>query len=170
MNEDFSIVQLTPDDWELYRELRLEGLKNDPQAFGSNYEKELEAPEAKWRLRLAPYSEESQALNVFVKDNKTEKLAGIMGFYTPDTEVAQIVSVYISPKYRGKKLSSKLMCYLIDFIKSQGKYKNIKLSVNKEQLAAVNLYKSFGFEVVGEENLELGDHQIHTEALMELHI
>jgi hypothetical protein len=45
--------------------------------------------------------------------------------------------------------------------------KKIKLSVNKDQIPAVNLYKKFGFEVVDTENAQLGDGNFYDEYLME---
>ena len=35
------IRRLTPQDWQIWKQLRLEALKNAPESFGSSYEEEL---------------------------------------------------------------------------------------------------------------------------------
>ena len=48
-----SVVRLTPDDWEVHRDLRLEALATDPEAFGATYADNAAYDEATWRARLA---------------------------------------------------------------------------------------------------------------------
>jgi hypothetical protein len=40
----FAIRRLGPGDVEAFRLIRLEGLRNDPEAFGSTFEKESSEP------------------------------------------------------------------------------------------------------------------------------
>jgi hypothetical protein len=39
------IKKLDASRWQEYRDLRLESLQNDPQAYGSSYEEEKDKPE-----------------------------------------------------------------------------------------------------------------------------
>src|SRR5256712_12394750 len=46
-----SVRRLGPEDWQLYRRVRLDALKEAPYAFGSTYEREVEFDDATWRRR-----------------------------------------------------------------------------------------------------------------------
>ena len=168
MIEGFSLIQFTEKDWEDYKTIRLESLKSDPQAFGSNLERELAFDEAKWKSRLAPFSNTSRSIHVAITEDSTNKVVGTMGFYSPEQGVAMIVGVFLKADYRGLKLATYLMHYLIEIIKDKKEFNKIQLSVNKDQTSAFKLYQKSGFKIVGEEKVVLGDGKEHSEFIMEL--
>lgn len=45
------IFKLDPKDWEKYKKIRLEALQENPEAFGSSYEKEIAFPDETWQER-----------------------------------------------------------------------------------------------------------------------
>jgi len=51
MNE-FQIKLLKPSDWVMWKTIRLEALKNHPEAFGSSFEEEHERTDADWKNSL----------------------------------------------------------------------------------------------------------------------
>ena len=59
---------------------------------------------------------------------------------------ARLYSIGIAPEYQGQGLGKKLMEFYISLSKERG-YKFLSLEVNTDNLRAINLYKSFGFEV-----------------------
>jgi len=158
-----NIVSLTPDQWEIYRDIRLNGLLEDPQAFGRSYEEEIAFPQEKWRQRA------SNSNNFMALENGIP--LGTMGAYISDesgNKVANIVGVFVSKEERGKGIGSKLLDAVLDKIKQNQSIKKIKLSVNKDQTLAVKLYEKFGFKITGEETQKMGDKKEHIEYLMEL--
>lgn len=61
----------------------------------------------------------------------------------------RIYSIAIAPKARGLGLAKRLMNYAEDVCKKESK-ERISLEVSKENIPAINLYRSFGYEIVGE--------------------
>ena len=41
-----------PDDWRIYRELRLQALREEPQAYASTLDRELQLTDQQWRSGL----------------------------------------------------------------------------------------------------------------------
>jgi ribosomal protein S18 acetylase RimI-like enzyme len=99
-----------------------------------------------------------------------EQLVGMIGAFFPQNEksVGIIFGVYVVPEVRGKGISKQLMASLLHELKANPNIVTVKLSVNKGQLAAVKLYARFGFQIVGEENVQLGDGNYYDAHLMEL--
>src|SRR5687767_13136762 len=48
-----TVRQFTAAEWRTYRDLRLRALRDDPDAFGSTYEREAARPAEDWKDRLA---------------------------------------------------------------------------------------------------------------------
>ncbi|MDP2860736.1 MAG: GNAT family N-acetyltransferase [bacterium] len=158
-----SIISLTPDKWETYRDIRLKGLLEDPQAFARSYKEEVAFPQEKWLQRASsPYG-----FMAF----KNDIPLGTMGAFIsgePDNKVANIVGAFVSKDARRKGVGSKLLKAVLDKIKQESSVKTVKLSVNKSQTPAIELYEKFGFRIIGEKTQKMGDGKEHTEYLMEL--
>lgn len=158
------IIQLPVAEWEKYKELRLRALKEDPQAFGSNYNDSLMFPDTKWQERLQKVVD-GESWAVFARQG--EELVGMMfAMKEADEGVVSIVSVYVANEARGQGISGRLMSTIIRQL-GENKISLIKLSVNQDQQAAVGLYKKFGFEEVGKEDGIMGNGVKQTELLME---
>lgn len=164
---NISVIQLNINDWQKYRDIRLDSLRNVPQAYAHTLKEELEYSEEKWRSRLKPYSSEFKQWNVFLLDKKSNRIIGIMGGFSKEEGVARIVAVYLKSEYRGMGLSKLMLNKLVDLIKATKSYEKLSLGVNKELKPAVNLYKSFGFKVVGKDVQLFGDGLEHDELIME---
>jgi len=166
--KDIQILEASEVKLSDYRALRLEALQKEPQAFGSSYEDQKNAPDADWQTWLNNYIEGERNWMVFAAINN--KLVGMLGAFQTDQDVeaqiAQLIAVYVTKDARGKGVSKLLMKRLLDKIIRDTPVKKLKLAVNIDQTAAVELYKSFGFEVVGKENMTLGDRKTHEEYLM----
>lgn len=113
------------------------------------------------------YSEEYKQYNSFVAD-ENDNLVGMIGSFESDNETMTIVGVYVKPEFRGSGIASILMENILNKIKSNRKYKKVRLSVNKDQTAALKLYEKFGFKEVDREIATLGDGAEHEELVMEL--
>lgn len=160
--DNIQIIKLTPDRWAEYKALRLRALKDDPQAFGSSHAKEAAYSDEKWRERTND--------NVLFASNG-DNLIGMMGIWQSEEDkekkTANVFGVYVIPEFRSKGISKMLMQDLLDKLKSNPDISKLKLTVNKNQLAAVKLYETFGFKTISQEKALLGDGNYYDEYLME---
>src|SRR5947209_7654165 len=102
------IIKLQPEDWQAYKSLRLEALRNEPQAFGSSYQENLQKPDVYWQGRLADAAEGKKSWLLFAKEK--DRLIGMIGaFITDEKDAAEIISVYVTKEKRGKGVSKALM-------------------------------------------------------------
>lgn len=156
------IRKLPPGSWKEYRNLRLEALQNDPIAFGSSYKEEKLLTESEWKKRIS---------NVrFAVSN--DRLVGMIVF-THETKIklrhiANIYGVYVSRRFRGQGIGSKLIEAALSEIKKNRNTIKINLHVNPKQEAAVELYKNHGFKIAGklDKNLFV-DGKFYDELIME---
>lgn len=154
--KDFVLIELAENDWEKFRDIRLESLVSDPYAFGSSFDKEKEYTEEKWRSRLKPYSLDSKQWYSFLQ-NKDAKIIGMIGAYVPEDDIPIIIGVYVNKNFRDKGLGTILLNDIINKIRRKTIYISCMLSVNTDQIPAVKLYKKAGFKVIGEGFGMLGD-------------
>lgn len=159
------IITLPLDRWPEYRELRLEALKEAPQAFGSSYAGDARQPEEHWTGRLRE-AEEGRSVSLFAEHEG--RLVGMIGAFFPDgPEVAMVVAMYVSPAYRGAGTGRMLVDAVLERLREFPGTQRASLMVNVEQSAAVRLYRSAGFVAVGSERVPMGDGQVYDELIME---
>ncbi|MCB9798450.1 GNAT family N-acetyltransferase [Candidatus Nomurabacteria bacterium] len=143
------IIKLHPDQWELFKDIRLKSLQVEPIAFGSSYELEKERSEEQWRQSLEKNWLEETSWQYFAMEG--EKVVGFMGAYIDALprlrHVAHLKAVFVETEYRGKGISKRLFEFLTDKLKEAGVLK-LQLLVNKENERAVAFYKKLGFSVL----------------------
>ena len=165
--DNITIGKLPPEKWQEYKALRLRALHDDPQAFSEPLEQALTYPDERWQQRSAEAYEGKESLIVFARSGG--QLVGMIGAFFPPKEkgVGIIFGVYVAPEVRDKGVSKLLLEALLHELKTNPTIATVKLEVNKAQLAAVKLYKPFGFTVVEEENSLLGDGNYYDTYVME---
>lgn len=168
--EDVKIVILSPIDWELYKNIRLESLRKEPQAYLSTYTRSSKEPDVKWKERLELAQEGKRQWLSFAKAG--EKIIGMAGAWITEegSATAEIISVYVSSGYRGKGIGKRLMDHLITTIKQNTAITTLALEVNSTQPSAVKLYESCGFRIIGKTRRVLGDGKEYEDLLMVLEI
>ena len=160
------IIQLSSKQWQRYREIRLESLREEPQAFGSSYVDMEQRPPAYWQGRLTEAARAEKSWLLFAQEG--EQLIGMIGaFYDEMQETADIISVYVSKTERGKGVGKALMEGILSEIGKKKGIRKAALGVNQEQAAAVGLYRRFGFEVTDEREEIQGDGKKHRGYWME---
>jgi RimJ/RimL family protein N-acetyltransferase len=149
---------LTEADAAAYRQIRLRGLREDPAAFGSSYEEEVERPlefTAEW-LRAKQLGPDSFALGAF---DEREELLGVLSFTRvprlKEQHKAMIHGVYVIAEARGRGLGRSLVAETLARARQSPGLTQVQLSVVTCQTAARALYAAFGFVPYGLERQAL---------------
>jgi ribosomal protein S18 acetylase RimI-like enzyme len=151
MRQPFAVIELrvlTPDDWQVWRQLRLAALAEAPDAFGSrlaNWQGEGDREE-RWRARLTiPGS-----FNVVaVLDGQP---AGMASGVPAGGGAAELISMWVSPAARGHGVGDQLV-RAVERWARQVRSAVLRLAVAPGNVNAAVLYRRNGFHLTG----ELGD-------------
>ncbi len=158
------IRTLTEADVEVFWQVRLRGLRENPEAFGSSYEESVKEPMEQVAGRLRP-TPDKFTLGAF----EGEALLGMVGFgrsqYDKERHKGQIWGMYSLPEARGQGLGKKLMQEAIVRASAMPGLEQINLIVAANNPAARGLYLSLGFQPYGLEKraLKMGDQYIDEE-------
>ena len=137
------VREISADDWELMRDVRLAALAEAPDAFGSSYAREIAFGEEQWRGRFS-----ERSVTFFAYTDPAESPAGLAGVYIEDG-VADVVSMWVRPGNRGKKIGEVLIEATASWAKAHG-FGTLFLWVTDTNDAARRLYERCGFTVTGE--------------------
>lgn len=143
------VRRVRPEDGEALRELRLQALLSDPDAFGSNYEAEATAPSDKWE-KLAVSASTGQSQFIAVAESHG-RLVGMAGAYQPDDapDVRGLWGMWVSPEARRQGIGVELVEAVKAWSEGSGA-RRLVLWVVDSNKPAVTLYRSFGFRETGE--------------------
>jgi ribosomal protein S18 acetylase RimI-like enzyme len=137
------VRRLGPDDWELFREIRLRSLADSPDAFGSTLEREQPFTEDDWRRRLTG--------PVYVVTDPGPVAVG--GLFDNDG-VLTVWGMWTDPAHRGRGHARRILDALI------APDVEAELHVNTANAAARTSYERYGFVGTGElEPLRPGSEQ-----------
>ncbi|MBV8577371.1 MAG: GNAT family N-acetyltransferase [Acetobacteraceae bacterium] len=143
------IRQLTPGDAALYRSIRLEGLKESPEAFGSTFEAEFTKPLAWFFERLS-----SPVVFGAIYD---AKILGVAGFAVRQEEKEAhkglLWGMYVRPGARGAGIARRLVEAVIAYGRPRVELIQLSVVVGNEQ--ARRLYARLGFVEYGIEKNSL---------------
>lgn len=140
---------LTPDDWMIWRALRLQALAEAPYAFSSvlaDWQGEGDR-EDRWRGRLSiPGSHNVVAL----ADGDPVGMAS--GVPTDLDGEVEVISMWVAPQARGREIGDALLQAVAQWARYGGA-RRLRLAVGDGNAAATSLYLRNGFSLTG----ELGD-------------
>ena len=162
-NEVVVLSRLPGTRWEDYRDIRLEALRSEPVAFGSSYEEEAAREKGVWEDRIR---------NIFFALRNDDPI-GLIGYTCREREkqkhIAEIFSLFVRMDYRRTGIGEKLLKQALSSIRENEAITKVSLCVNSPQICAVNLYKKYGFEVVGKLKNEIKvNDKFYDQLLMEI--
>jgi ribosomal protein S18 acetylase RimI-like enzyme len=156
-----NIRRLAPADAALYRDIRLEGLRCNPEAFGSTFEAENARPLTLFADRIGG----SQTFGAF----HGSKLVGIAGLLIhegqKEAHKGLLVGMYVRPSARRCGVGGRLVETIIEF--GRQRVELIQLAVVRDNEQARRLYQRLGFVEYGIEKKALKhDSRYYDEVLM----
>lgn len=159
------VRRLSTSDVGSYRDLRLDGLRAHPEAFGASWEDEAAQPLAWFANRIDR--------NVMFGGGPagTSDLRGIVGFYVLDSAKQRhkgvLWGMFVKPEARGTGLAPSLVARVLEHAVQT--VEEVRLTVVATNTAAIRLYERAGFAQYGLEQraLKIG-HDYHDEVLMGL--
>jgi ribosomal protein S18 acetylase RimI-like enzyme len=138
------VREITADDWELMRDVRLAALSEAPYAFGSTHAREVAFTEEKWRGRV----NERSVTFLAHAERADEAPAGLAGVYVEDG-VADLVSMWVRPSARGLGVGEALVEAAASWAKAHD-FGSLFLWVTEVNAPARRLYERCGFTETGE--------------------
>ncbi len=148
---------LTVKDWLIYKQIRLELLKNNPESFHSKYEDNLNQTDDYWKNKI-----QNPNNIIFVTFDNSIPI-GIVRITQNDPDFpddyAYLGSLYIKKEYRKQGIASELIKEAEEYSKSTLHLKGVYLIVNSEIVNAVKLYESLKY-TVEREKLEEGQKDL----------
>jgi len=158
----YIVKKLDKNDWKNYRDIRLEALKEEPDAFGGSYNEYKEKDDLYWidKTSLSGEKAGKSFLCAVLVDNN---FVSIGGAYQDENNEWNIIAIYTKKEFRGIGAGSLLFNKILEELKNR-KVKKVFLRVNVKRVPAISLYKKFGFEIIKTiPNQISGDGKLHDE-------
>ena len=135
---------LVPNDYEVFKRIRLEALRTAPEAFASNASDWEKLPDDEWRRRI-----ESKLVVVCFRQDEP---VGIMGLMRQQSSKmahrASLIMVYMRQSERGGGQAAAMLGLLLDHARASGVWQ-VELTVSAENPAAIRFYRREGFDEIG---------------------
>ncbi|KAJ6502210.1 hypothetical protein C8R45DRAFT_895526 [Mycena sanguinolenta] len=141
-----------------YKEVRLLGLKTNPEAFGSTFEGESKNTYHQWKTRIDNEGRATFMARLVSKDANgvaQEEWVGTASILTPaysGLPTYFVVGMWVHPEHRRKGVGRKLMEFGIEWVRSrtegladEDETRQLKLEVHRPNRGAKTLYDGLGF-------------------------
>lgn len=145
---DLQVRRLGVDDAALYRDIRLDGLRHNPEAFGSTFDRESAEPLSWFEDRV----ENHPVFGAF-RGDALVGIAGLMFHQGKRAHIAMVWGMYVRPDARNHGIAGRLVETLLDH--ARARVEVVQLAVIVENIAARRVYERAGFVSYGVEKKAL---------------
>lgn len=139
------VEQLSEDEWQTLRDIRLRALWQSPQAFGASLARDQRFQEQHWRMRL-------RSSHWFVArpglDQEPVGLVCMIAEPGSPVDDRHVVSLWVDPDHRSQGVGRALLGRVADEASRAGAT-TLSLWVADDNDAARALYEGFGFAATG---------------------
>jgi ribosomal protein S18 acetylase RimI-like enzyme len=152
-----TVTRFAPQQWLVYRALRLASLADAPDAFGAQLAEQQEWPDMLWQMRLEAgiFSADACPLLAQCDGGPAGLIWGKLEAPRAPASGAPEVHVYqvwVAPAYRGRAVGRALLDAVIDWARTKNA-RAVNLSVALSATAAARLYQRAGFVAIGKPQL-----------------
>lgn len=144
-SKELTLLRVEPDDWRLWRDVRLRALTTDPSAFGSalaDWQGDGDT-EARWRSRLLGVPINIVAIKAGISAGQVSGTS-----VDPSGGVSELISMWVDPRFRGRGVGDALIHEVARWTRTSGA-SSLRLSVRKGNHAAIRVYERHGFAASG---------------------
>ena len=139
----YTVRRLNAGEAALYRAVRLESLRESPEAFASTYESALARDHGSWRAQAdGSASGKDRATFVVLADRP----AGLGALYRdPDRPgEGELIQVWLAPECRGGAAAADLLAAIFAWAQANG-FETIRAEVAPCNARALRFYEKHGF-------------------------
>ena len=151
-----TIRRLGPGDEETLRAIRLEALEDDPEAFGSSYEREAARAIEDWQQWFtggAAFIAEADGAPVGLAAGYRERSGA---------PIVYLVSMWVRPSHRGTGAADELVRAVLAWAETEG-VEAVKLTVVGGNIRASKLYERHEFYPTGNTTVRDRDGAVEVE-------
>ena len=132
-------------DWRAWRDIRLQALRDAPDAFSSTYAEQHGLGEAHWRQRAAG----GGLFLASIPDVSAAEPAGMAGGYQAAPGTVELISMFVRPQARGRGVGEALIDAVIGWARDRDAT-CVHLWVTETNKHARLLYERCGFSLTAE--------------------
>ena len=146
--ESLSVRRVQPGDWAVLRDLRLRGLREDPDAFGSTFAETSQRPDDHWRAWASDHAEGADGCTLLAF--ACETAGGLVRCRREPGRraVFGVYSMWVAPELRRRGAGLALLAGVERFAAAHGG-RELELSVMEDAIPARALYERAGFRLDG---------------------
>jgi GNAT superfamily N-acetyltransferase len=134
--------EVSPGQWQLWRDMRLRSLREVPDAFISTHDQEVELDEETWRTRLDGTG--GPAVVAYVDEQPVGMGAGHV--YEPGR--LEVVAMWTDPDWRGHGVGPRVLDHVVGWALDRGLQPDLRVA--DDNPSARRVYEQYGFRVAGE--------------------
>ena len=137
------IRRLSIGEGQLYRAVRLESLRESPDAFSSRYDDAIKRSEQSWAEQADASAEGSDRATFIILN---EHPVGLAALYRDEKnpDVGELIQMWVAPELRGGSSATDLLSAIFHWARSN-RFSRVKAEVIKNNLRALGFYKKLGF-------------------------
>ena len=159
--DDIRVRRLLPEDAARYREIRLEGLRVSPEAFGNTFEVENARPIELFADRIR----DSETMGAF-EGAEILGVAGLRANQGPkESHKGTLVGMYVRPQARNRGVGRRLVEAVMEVARTRG-VELLQLAVVSDNEPARRLYARLGFVEYGIEKKSLKQGGRYTDEVL----
>ena len=130
---------------QLYRSIRLEALRESPDAFSSRYADAFERSDESWDEQANSSATGSDRATFIAVD---EKPVGLVALYRDktDSDVGELLQMWVAPEKRGGFVAVELLTDIFQWAASN-QFIAVKAEVMSANTRALKFYQKFGFVI-----------------------
>lgn len=147
-----SIRRIQIGESELFRQMRLNALRESPSAFTSTYESALNRSSESWNEQADNTAEGSDRATFIAFSGDSP--IGIAALYRDKERIdtGEILQVWVSPEHRGKGVALHLLHSVFQWARNNG-FRTVLATITQGNARALRFYQKCGFKHMRETSL-----------------